>query len=294
MMTCYDFTSHGGSAAGDTTPFTIPVGESYHCFYFDAPWPATQVAASFRSKLDNTKGLHHWFLYAMPTAHPNGASESCLPLHFDGPELIAGWSPGAHDIAMPSDVGAEIPKPMTTVMVEWHYLNSTNAPLQDRSSVSVCTVPAGSRPKLASIAWVGTENLSIPPNTQSTASGVCKPGRKGLGTADPIQLLYAAPHMHQYGTHFSIAINHTDGTSAMALDQPFDVGNQAMVETPFQLSAGDTLKTTCTFKNTTAGTIGWGDPFTGGEMCYGFVFHYPAHALENGTKSLLGATNSCL
>jgi hypothetical protein len=89
---------------------------------------------------------------------------------------------------------------MTTPVAEWHYLNSTSAPLQDRSSVAVCTVPTGSRPKTASI----------------------------------------------------------------------------------------------TFRNTTSNAIGWGDPFTGGEMCYGFVVHYPAHSLDNGTRSLLGASSSCL
>jgi len=50
-----------------------------------------------RSKLDNTKALHHWFLYAMPAARPNGSTESCLPLHFDGPQMLAGWSAGAND-----------------------------------------------------------------------------------------------------------------------------------------------------------------------------------------------------
>lgn len=293
-VTCFDLTSHGAATPNDASPYMIPAGESYHCFYFDAPWSAASVATEYRSKLDNVAGLHHWFLYAMPTAHPNGANETCLPLHFDGPQMLAGWSPGAKDIALPPDVGGELPAAKTTVMVEWHYLNSTGAPLADRSSVSVCTVPAGTRPKLASTTWIGTENLSLPPGVQTTSSGVCNPGRKGVGTADPIQLLYAAPHMHQYGRHFTIAIQGASGQSTTVIDQGFDVGNQAMVETPFQLQPGDTLKTTCTFQNTSPVTVGWGGPFTGGEMCYGFVVHYPAHALDNGTRSLLGAANSCL
>jgi dopamine beta-monooxygenase len=294
QVTCYDLTSHGASAANDTTPFMIPTGETYHCFYFDVPWPASSVAAAFRSKLDNTKGLHHWFLYAMPTAHANGSTETCLPLHIDGPQMLAGWSPGGKDITLPADVGAEIPAPMTTLMVEWHYLNSTTAPLADRSSVSVCTVPIGSRPKLASTTWVGTENIYIPAQAQASASGVCKPGRKGMAAGDPIQLLYAAPHMHQFGRHFSIELDRADGSKVSVMDQGFDVGNQAMVETPFQVLAGDTLKTTCMFQNTSSAAVAYGGPFSGGEKCYGFVVHYPAHALDNGTRSLLGASNSCL
>jgi hypothetical protein len=28
-------------------------------------------------------------------------------------------------------------------------------------------------------------------------------------------------------------------------------------------------------------------------MCYNFTMAYPAHALENGVPSLIGATNTC-
>jgi hypothetical protein len=115
-----------------------------------------------------------------------------------------------------------------------------------------------------------------------------------LGASDSIQLLYASPHMHQYGRHFKLEINRADGSRTTVIDAAFDVANQAMVETPFQLRAGDKLTTTCTFENTSGAPVGYGGPFSGGEMCYGFVVHYPAHSLDNGTRSLLGATNSCL
>jgi dopamine beta-monooxygenase len=100
--------------------------------------------------------------------------------------------------------------------------------------------------------------------------------------------------MHQFGRHFSIELDRADGSKVSVMDQGFDVGNQAMVETPFQVLAGDTLKTTCMFQNTSSAAVAYGGPFSGGEMCYGFVVHYPAHALDNGTRSLLGASNSCL
>jgi hypothetical protein len=70
--------------------------------------------------------------------------------------------------------------------------------------------------------------------------------------------------------------------------------NQAFVETRADVASGDKLLTTCTYTNTSNTAVGYGGPFDNGEMCYAFVLHYPAHALDNGARSLLGANNSCL
>jgi hypothetical protein len=293
---CYDLTTHNNSSPTDTAPFEIPTGESYHCFYFDTPWQTPTIGVAFRSKLDNDKALHHWFLYAMPSSTPNGTVETCLPLHIDGPKMLAGWAPGGKDMTLPDGVGAEIPAPGSTLMLEWHYFNNTSAPMLDKSSVSICTVPAGGRPNVAAITWVGTEDfgLGMPPGTQSAFTGSCTPSRAGLGANDPIQLLYTIPHMHQYGRHFTLEIARAGGDKLAIFDQAFSEANQAWVATPAQMNAGDKLLTTCTFQNTSDTTVAYGSPFGNGEMCYGFVWHYPAHALDNGSSSLLGASNACL
>jgi hypothetical protein len=54
----------------------------------------------------------------------------------------------------------------------------------------------------------------------------------------------------------------------------------------------DTMTTTCTFKNTTAASVGFGT-FTSAEMCYNFVIYYPAHALD-GIGGIEGSKNMCL
>jgi hypothetical protein len=40
--------------------------------------------------------------------------------------------------------------------------------------------------------------------------------------------------------------------------------------------------------------VGYGDPLAHGELCYALVVYYPAHVLDNGSRSLLGASHSCL
>jgi hypothetical protein len=197
-------------------------------------------------------------------------------------------------MTLPADVGAESPAPGSTLMVEYHYFNSGSGVLPDSSSVQVCTVAAGKRPNVAAVTWLGTEDLAMPPGMESSFTGSCTPSRRGLDASAPIHLLYTIPHMHQYGRHIAITIQRADGSTAPVLDQAFDDSNQRGVATVADVMPGDRLATTCTFQNTSAQPVGYGGPFDGGEMCYAFVVHYPAHALDNGAMSLLGANNSCL
>jgi hypothetical protein len=80
-------------------------------------------------------------------------------------------------MSMPDGVAAEIAAPGTTLMLEWHYLNNTGATLADQSKVSICGVPAGSRPNTASITWLGTDNfgLGMPAHQTSSLTGTSTP-----------------------------------------------------------------------------------------------------------------------
>jgi hypothetical protein len=47
---CYELTVYGTSASTDQSPFMVPPGESYNCFYFDAPWTTPTESVAFKSK----------------------------------------------------------------------------------------------------------------------------------------------------------------------------------------------------------------------------------------------------
>ena len=110
-VTCYEFAMHGQQAPGDTSPFMLGAGENFDCFYYNVPWTEKTLSVKFSSTLDHPEMTHHWFLYAMPTAHDDGSFESCYSVHVDGPTLLAGWSPGGADVVLPDDVGVENPAP---------------------------------------------------------------------------------------------------------------------------------------------------------------------------------------
>ena len=130
------------------------------------------------------------------------------------------------------------------------------------------------------------------PHKVSADSGTCNPLREGMNSTDPIRILAFWPHMHTLGTNMKRVINRRGGMSETVFDKPFDFDRQIHHPVDLQLMLGDTLTATCTFNNATDKGVPFGES-TDTEMCYQFVYSYPAHALENHVLSLLGATNTC-
>src|SRR5581483_2984136 len=138
------------------------------------------------------------------------------------------------------------------------------------------------------LTWFGTEQISIPPNSQATATGNCTTWKK---TGD-IHFLQTVPHMHQTGTHMKTVINRQGGGQDILVDKPFAFTDQRAYAIDLVAHPGDTFTTTCTFQNKTASTIAFGTSTTA-EMCYNFVVYYPAHLLD-GVGGVEGSNNMCL
>jgi hypothetical protein len=133
------------------------------------------------------------------------------------------------------------------------------------------------------------------PRATGTASGKCDPGRKGLGTNEDIHVFNAWPHMHKSGTRMATTINRKGGGQEIMLDKPFNFASQIGYDIAVDIHPGDSLFTTCYYDNTTAGPIGFG-PSTTQEMCYDFLYAYPAHALDHppfGAIVTSAAANLC-
>jgi hypothetical protein len=88
-------------------------------------------------------------------------------------------------------------------------------------------------------------------------------------------------------------VTRKSGPQEIMYDGAFSFESQLLHDTPLLLNPGDTVTTTCTFQNTTAGVVGFGQSTTQ-EMCYNFTYAWPAHALDNPGAELGGASNTCL
>jgi hypothetical protein len=302
--TCYEFKNHQSTASVDDAPYDIGgPGEHYEQFYFTAPWPTGTVCTRFGGRYDNLKILHHWLLFSTNEKEVEGFHKTApLPTLIGvNAQLLTGWAVGGTNLAMPKDVGFELPAQGAQLNAQWHFYNSTTTDQKDRSSIQICTVPAGARPHTAAVTWTGTEDLGgnkwfggkgMPPHAKSTFQGTCNPLRTGMNATEPIHIIGFWPHMHRLGTNMKAVINHKDGSKETIFDKPFDFNNQVHFVQYYDLMPGDTMTTVCDFDNTTDKGVPFGES-SDTEMCYMFTTSWPAHAFENHVASLIGATNTC-
>ncbi len=282
---CFELLAH--DASSKTAPYPVN-HEHYVNFYFDAPWAANAQGVSFESVFDgHPEIVHHWLLYiAGNGAEPDGAVQPDANGSHFGATLVAGWAPGGNNgMNLPPDVGLDINGQSRKIVLELHFY--ANTPFTSRSGVKVCTTKTP-RKNLATVSWLGTENISIPARAQAaTASGTCAPS-----TNQQIHILRSWPHMHRIGTHMKTVITRAGGTTEVLLDEPFNFNTQISYDTVTVLNPGDRLTTTCTYRNDSATAVRFGIN-TSNEMCFNFVTAWPANLLQHGT-STGGSANPCL
>jgi hypothetical protein len=303
IETCYELRAHGRPMPRDTSGYKLPPGETYTSFIFKAPWTQPVQGLRFRHLQDNAAVLHHWILYTENAPTADADIQSCALNGLLGflcgqgstRSMVTGWAPGRGDFRLPEGVGLELPKPGATLALEMHYANYGPAQMtvQDRSGVEVC-VTSKFRPHTASISWLGTESIRVAGNARATASGTCRPRREGLSnSSEPIHILYSWPHMHRLGRHLTSVVNRTSGVQETLYDGDFTFEYQTVHETPLLLAPGDSITTTCSYENGTPASVGFGQS-TAEEMCFNFVYAWPAHALDNPNGSIGEAGNTCL
>jgi hypothetical protein len=247
----------------------------------------------FSSIIDNSEMVHHWLFYESPTGTTDGSYSYCTGQH-PGQALITGWAPGNSGLQLPPDVGLELAPPTGSYVLEVHYNNPALKTFQDRSGVRVCAT-SKFRPNTASITWAGTEKINVPAHSMGSASGNCLPSRTGIGASDLIHIFSSWPHMHKTGVRMTTMINRAAGGQDLLIDKPFNFNNQVAYPLDVALNPGDSLSTTCYYDNTTASGVSFG-PSTTQEMCYDFLYAYPAHALDHpplGGVITSGAANLC-
>lgn len=292
--TCYEFRVHGQSSPTDTSKFSIAPGESYSQWYYDIPWPPGTLATRFGAKFDNLQVLHHWLAFSSTSGNAAGTVVRNVTgtTLGEGAELIGGWAVGGCNVEFGADMGLKLPS-TGKIMVQWHHYNNTGTNQLDGTLIQFCTVPAGGRPNVGGLTFLGTENFNglagMPAGRSSDFSGTCV-----NDSGAPITIMGWNPHMHLLGTNMKSVVTKANGQTETIFDHPFLFDHQVnyFLNPGYVLQPGDKITSTCTFNNTTTAPVAFGQS-TKQEMCYQFTFSYPYGALNNGVLSLIGATNTC-
>jgi len=207
-------------------------------------------------------------------------------------ELIGGWAVGGCNVEFGAEMGLKLPS-TGKIMIQWHHYNNTGTNQSDGTLIQFCTVPAGARPNVGGLTFLGTENFNglagMPAGRSSDFGGTCLNDSGG-----PITIMGWNPHMHLLGVHMKSVVQKANGQTETIFDHPFLFDHQVnyFLNPGYTLQPGDRITSTCTFNNTTAAPVAFGQS-TKQEMCYQFAFAYPYGALNNGVLSLIGATNTC-
>ena len=291
--TCFEFHNHGQPVSGDTSKYAVITGEHYLCNHYTVPWHEPAELVSWSTLYDNKALPHHWLLYSVPGGAVDGAFEPCIGTHLlQDAQLVAGWAVGGNDVTLPEDIGLRMPGAERSFLLEWHYYNTTGAVQMDSTGMSICVLPAGTRPNTAGMTWLGTENFNgpagMPAGQMSNFSGTCV-----NDSGAPIHIFRFWPHMHKWGRQMTSVVTRAGSlANEEVFKMPFDFNYQVSYDAGVELMPGDSITSTCTFNNMSLSNVAFG-PSTDQEMCYQFAFSYPAGALDNGIPSLVGATNTC-
>ncbi len=258
------------------SPYTMVGPEQYACYGFDIAATGERQVTQIQVRLDNKSIVHHILLLKSPTS-VSGTPTPCSPAPSFGAPMIYAWAPGGNALVLPSEAG--FPQDQTThYVVQVHYNNAANSPnTTDATGFDLCTT-ANLRKYNADVLAFGTELISVPPHAAATTTS-CYTIPAAL---DGRSFFAAFPHMHQLGTSIGTELL-TDGGA------PVDMGTIAhwqFSEQPWLPitaygTAGDVIRTTCSWTNTGDSTVTFGQSTTD-EMCYSFTAYYPVASTSLG------------
>ncbi len=156
----------------------------------------------------------------------------------------------------------------TRLVVQSHYINPTDADILVADEIHLDFMPPEQVQTWAAPFAHTAIDFSVPAGEQATVSFDCEWGADAT-------VLFLGGHMHEWGHAFSLDWNRTDDTQRIYDIPEWDPNYrdrppiQEFADGDFQVSAGDSFTTTCTWDNTTNASLGFPE-----EMCVTFGFAY--------------------
>ena len=145
------------------------------------------------------------------------------------------------------------------IMMNLHYINTGLEPAKGDAYVDMKFVEVDPSRPIAALFLNFNGSFSIAPNDKADSSADCVAG-------SDVQIIMMSNHMHEYGDHASTqVIRKETGAVEMLHDDPTWTEEMAnnptftkwTAEKPYVLHAGDTIRTSCSWQNSTAEKLGF-------------------------------------
>jgi len=256
-----------GGAQLVTPAFTVPSGaEIFECMR--VPFEIKEDLYVQSSAAWQAPGGHHMLIYySEGSVVYKDEPHACDGTDMLDVRLIGVGGADGVGIAMPPGVTLKIPAG-AKIYGQSHYVNTTSKDITAKDTINLELLPFE---KVENVAGTWAEinsTFELKPHETSTVSVTCSPPEAG-------KVPWIIPHMHEYGKH--ITIEHiVDNVTNVLYDS--DWGEALREHFPLTMFAEhlsikptDKFRTTCTWDNTTPGSILWPK-----EMCVAFMAYYPS------------------
>ncbi len=297
----------GGSGGGGTVdcepdveltaeePFEMPASSIDEQICFGITIPASddkRHITAIAPRIDNNTIIHHMLLLQAPS--PVSSSPSpCAFTQVDW-KLLYAWGPGTPPHVLPDAAGFPLEAGEEAHFVlQLHYNNLQGLVGEtDQSGIDLCTTTTLREHDADIMAFGGTGFQNLAPMATSTLACTSNVPA-ALGAYFPISVFQSWPHMHTLGASLYGAVERGNQTEVLVDVPDYDFEYQITYPNDaVQIDVGDDIVTRCTWDNTTASPVGFGEG-TNDEMCFNFVSYYPRIAAPVWSWLLPAQTASC-
>lgn len=250
------------------------LSDDYRCFIVDPALGGTKVVTGYDILPGNKNVVHHVILYVVSrTAAQAKDAQDATPGWecFGGADVsttatLGAWAPGGSAIVYPATTGIRIGAG-DVIAMQVHY-NTANGVGPDQTSLKLM-YGTGAETNAYLLPLVNS-SFAIPPNARDYASSKSFPNTFGF----PIKLYGFLPHMHTLGKKISLRAGAANDCLVDIPRWDFHWQTQYFRKQPYTLPSGQAVTMSCTWDNTTAGTVTWGEG-TSDEMCFAYVYATP-------------------
>lgn len=253
---------------GRTWTLAAGQADTYRCIRLTVPEDTYITNIMAQAPL----GTHHTVLSIATGSRVAGADgEYNCRVSDLGTVMLYASGVGTSPLDFPAGVGIKIAAG-TQIHLNLHLYNAGDTELSGESSLMV-KASATPPPMLAEMVFAGGFGFSIPANTPPTDPYEYT---SGCTVDTPYNLFAVWPHMHQYAVHQKVEFIR-DGASTTLHDLAYSFAEQKYYRKDpiVAIQAGDQIRVTCSWINTTGSSLGFGDS-SDTEMCFAGLYRYPA------------------
>jgi hypothetical protein len=246
---------------------TIQPGQDVeYCEVVQLPGDPSETYYVNRLEAAMTKYSHHLIVVAVEPGSATeknvfaGKKEKCFQVTTFGEDVegVTGSQLPYRDEIFPDGVG-KIYKGGQLVIFDYHYLNTTGAPIKAAAAVNFHTVDASKIKKISQGFGFFNFNIYVPPNDTASFTKDC-------AFSQDVVVYKLVRHTHRWGTEFPIRFRGgpKDGELVWTSKDYEDVDH--MLPEPVLMKAGTGFEFTCNYNNTTPDALTFGVKATD-EMC---------------------------